>query len=387
MSNAPHYSIDVDRFWQDPYPDLAIMRQQCPIAYVPELGATLITRRNDIVNCEKNVSVFSSCQPEGLMTRLMGENLMRKDGDAHMAERKANYPCFSPKTVRTVWRDQFRELTNETLSRLKSVNSADLFREYAMVVSADALRAMTGLTNLTALEMNDVSQGMIDGCANYIGNQDVEARCHECTARIDQAIDEKWEAALSNPDYSQLSVQRQAGLSETQTRANIKLSISGGQNEPRDAIAGTIWALLAHPEQLEKVITGEADWSQAFEEYARWISPIGMSPRRIARQHEHSGVTFEPEDRVFLMFSSGNRDSAVFENADSFDVTRDTSASVSFGAGPHFCAGAWASRALIAEFALPVFFGGVSNPRLSGDVPFGGWAFRGPLALPCEWHD
>ena len=72
-------------------------------------------------------------------------------------------------------------------------------------------------------------------------------------------------------------------------------------------------------------------------------------------------------------------------DADHFDVTRDLSASLSFGAGPHYCAGAWASRALIAEAALPEFFERVQNPQIAGDVPFGGWAFRGPLALPCKW--
>ena len=66
-------------------------------------------------------------------------------------------------------------------------------------------------------------------------------------------------------------------------RANIKLAISGGQNEPRKAIAGTIWALLTHPEQFALVRDGKAKWLQVFEEYARWISPIGMSPRRVAK--------------------------------------------------------------------------------------------------------
>ena len=41
MSTAPHFSIDVPAFARDPYPDLARMRAEAPIAYVPELGATL----------------------------------------------------------------------------------------------------------------------------------------------------------------------------------------------------------------------------------------------------------------------------------------------------------------------------------------------------------
>lgn len=386
MANAPVYDVDVQRFWADPYPDLAAMRKTCPIAFVPQLGATLITRREDITVCEKNTTVFSSYQPDGLMTQLMGENLMRKDGRAHMKERRAIYPSMSPRTVASVWLSQFSADAQRLIDGMASQLSADLFWSYAMPLSADALRAMTGLTNMAPEEMNRVSQGMIDGCANYTGDAEVEAICNDCTASIDRHIDERLPEVRSQPDHSLLSAQIQAGLSEEQIRANVKLSISGGQNEPRDAIAGAIWALLTHPEQLSMVLSGEVSWLQAFEEYCRWISPISMSPRRIAQNFDYAGVSFDPEDRVFLMFGSGNRDEAAFTDPDVFDITRDVSASLSFGAGPHYCAGAWASRALIADVALPEFFKRVRNPQLDGDVPFGGWAFRGPLALPCCWQ-
>ena len=96
MSNAPITHIDPTAFNADPYPTLARMRAQTPITYVPELGATLITRRDDIHREEKRTHVFSSDQPGGLMTVLMGQNMMRKDGAAHMAERKALFPTVSP---------------------------------------------------------------------------------------------------------------------------------------------------------------------------------------------------------------------------------------------------------------------------------------------------
>ncbi len=319
------------------------------------------------------------------MTVLMGENLMRKDGRDHMTERKAIYPSMSPQAVKSHWREQFHEYTKRVIADLEGEDSGDLFWRYAMPVSAHALRVMTGLTDMSVDEMNRVSQGMIDGCANYGGDAAVEAHCHECTASIDAHIDAQIMAGVADDDMSLLGVQLRAGLSLEQMRANIKLSISGGQNEPRDAIAGTIWALLDHPDQLEKCLSGETSWLQAFEEYARWISPIGMSPRRVAQNYDYGGVRFEPEDRVFFMFGAANRDREVFASPEEFDVTRDIRKSLSFGAGPHFCAGAWASRALIADVALPIFFEKFADVHLTGEVPFGGWAFRGPLALPCRW--
>ena len=387
MSDAPVFEIDPQAFGADPYPALKRMRAEAPIAYVPQLGATLITRRDDIFTQEKRVEVFSSDQPEGLMTVLMGQNMMRKDGADHAAERKAVFPTVSPKTVRDVWTDQFRARTEEVLDRIAPLGTCDLVKDFALPVSGEALKAITGLTNMSHAEMDRVSQGMIDGCANYAGDPEVEARCHDCTASIDAHIDARMPELRETPDHSLLSVQIQAGLSDAQIRANVKLAISGGQNEPRDAIAGTAWALMTHPEQLAMVQSGQATWMQAFEEYARWISPIGMSPRRVARRDTVNGVTFEQEDRVFLMFGSGNRDEMVFARPDVYDLTQDVSASIAFGAGPHFCAGAWASKALIAEVALPMLFDRLRGLRLDPAEAsrFGGWAFRGPLAMPVAW--
>ena len=132
-----------------------------------------------------------------------------------------------------------------------------------------------------------------------------------------------------------------------------------------------------------------------FEEYCRWIAPIGMSPRRIAQDHHyrsHTGleVDFEADERVFLMFGSANHDEDHFDEPERFDVTRETSAALTFGAGPHFCAGAAASRSLVGEVALPRLFERLGDDlRLDPDadpVRFGGWAFRGPLSLPVRWR-
>lgn len=385
MSDAPVFDIDPAAFHADPYPTLARMRAEAPIARVPQLGATLFTRRAAIFREEKRVETFSSLQPGGLMTVLMGENMMRKDGEAHAAERKATFPAFSPRTVRDHWMARFRDRTAGILDRLAPLGGCDLVRDYAMAVSGEALIAITGLETMDWREMDRVSQGMIDGISNYLGDPQVEARCNDCTALIDRHINGMLPVCRETPNLSLLSVQIEAGLPMDSVRANVKLAISGGQNEPRDAIAGAAWALLTHPDQLQLIRDGQATWRDAFEEYARWISPIGMSPRRVARKDTVDGVSFDPEERVFFMFGSGNRDEAAWDAPEVFDITRDTAGSLSFGAGPHFCAGAAASRALISEVALPMLFERLPGLRLAGDVPFAGWAFRGPLSVPVAW--
>jgi hypothetical protein len=289
--------------------------------------------------------------------------------------------------VKETWLRKFQGHADRILEELEPKGRTDIVKTFALPLSAECLKDITGLTNMRYQDMDAWSQAMIDGIANYTGNKEVEARCNAATAGIDAAIDDMLPVVEKHPNKSILSVLLAAGQPMDSIRANVKLAISGGQNEPRDAISGAVWALLTHPEQLAWVNAGQAKWIDAFEEYARWIAPIGMSPRRVARAYSYGGVDFEPDERVFLMFGSANRDEACFADPDRFDISRDTSKSIAFGAGPHYCAGAFASRAMVADVALPSLFGRLKGLRLDASerVRIGGWAFRGLLNLPVVW--
>jgi len=170
LSTAPRIDIDPLAFWADPYPALKQMRKQAPIAFVPQLGSTIFTKRDDIFSQEKRIDVFSSHQPAGLMNRLMGHNMMRKDGDAHMAERAQMFPAVSPRVVKETWRAQFQAHADRILGELAPQGAADLVKAFALPLSAECLKDITGLTNMRYQDMDAWSQAMIDGIANYTGN-------------------------------------------------------------------------------------------------------------------------------------------------------------------------------------------------------------------------
>jgi cytochrome P450 len=388
MPLLPRVDIDLRSFNADPYPTLARLRREAPVAFVPQLGSTLLTLLDDIVLWEKRIDVFSSHQPQGLMNRLMGHNMMRKDGSEHLAERKVFLRAVSPQAVQQVWTGRFRSHAQRILDAIAPGGAADLMQAYALPLSGECLKELTGLTNVGHRDIDAWSQAMIEGIANYAGDPRVEARCMAATAAIDAAIDDRLPSVTRRRDHSLLSVMLEGGMPVENVRHNIKLTISGGQNEPRKAIAGSIWALLTHPQCLAEVRRGQLSWAQVFDEYVRWIAPIGMSPRRIAQEVTIRGVTLAAESRAFLMFGSANRDEAHFEAGDEFRPGRDTSKAIAFGAGPHFCAGTWAARAMVANVALPLAFERLPGLQIDPREPIEitGWAFRGLSNLPVTWR-
>ncbi len=152
--------------------------------------------------------------------------------------------------MRAHWRAEFQAHADRILDEIAGAGRADLLAQFALPLSGECLKSLTGLTNMRFSEIDAWSQAMIEGIANYTGDPAVEARCHAATAGIDAAIDDMLPVVRKAPNHSLLSVMIHGGMPEANVRHNIKLAISGGQNEPRKAIAGTIWALLTHPEQF-----------------------------------------------------------------------------------------------------------------------------------------
>ena len=65
MSTAPVFHLDLPAFRENPYPQLKTMRQEAPIAFVPELGRILLTRLDDIKAAELTLPAFPRPSPKG----------------------------------------------------------------------------------------------------------------------------------------------------------------------------------------------------------------------------------------------------------------------------------------------------------------------------------
>ncbi len=278
MSNAPRFDIDLQEFSADPYPTFARMRADAPIAYVPQLDSTLFTRRDDIFVYEKMIDVFSSHQPKGLMNRLMGHNMMRKDGDAHLSERNLLFPALSPRTVKEHWKGRFQAHADRVLEELSPIGRADLCRDFALRFSAECLKSITGLTNMRFEDMDAWSQAMIDGIANYAGKPEVEARCHAATAGIDAAIDDMLPVRADNPDRSLLGVMLEAGMPMESVRANVELSISGGQNGAPSCHRGCGLGLAHAPRSAR----ARARRPRVLDPGVRGICEVAIADRNVA---------------------------------------------------------------------------------------------------------
>ena len=126
----------------------------------------------------------------------------------------------------------------------------------------------------------------------------------------------------------------------------VLLCVAGNETT-RNSISWGLHLLTANPDQRSRWIADlDGVTPTAVDEIVRLSSPVTHFRRTATadgvrlRDHE-----FQAGDKLVLWYSSANRDEAVFDDPEQFDVTRDPNPHVGFGGpGPHFCLGAHLAR-------------------------------------------
>lgn len=382
--------VSIDELLMDPYPTYARLRRESPVAYVPRIDRYLITTFRECFEAELDQDTFSAFEnaERSPMIRAMGRPMLRKDDPQHKVERNAMSPALRPVAVKKHWAEIFRRNATKHMAVVRDLGqSADLVEHFTVPYAADNLSTVLGFDDVGHADMKNWSHTLIRGGANVTDDPAVWAETAQVCEQIDAAVERVLSKPFDPDNPSMISSMRRAGLPEDILRANVRLTISGGMNEPSHVIASAVWALSAYPEQRELVLSGRRSFKDAFEETARFHSPIGMYPRRTTRDVEVAGVTIPEGATASIVVGSANRDDAQFDRPDVFDLNRESVSHLAFGNGTHICAGNWVARAMIGEIALPALY--EEFPGLTVEDPqsttFRGWVFRGATALPVVW--
>ena len=149
----------------------------------------------------------------------------------------------------------------------------------------------------------------------------------------------------ASPTDDMLSVVANAdGLSDLELYLFFSLLFSAGAETTRNSIAGGLLALAEHPSQLDLLRSDLALLPTAIEEMVRWTSPSPSKRRTATRDVSLGGCAIEAGHKVQIWEGSANRDTLVFADADTFDITRKPNPHLGFGQGVHYCLGANLAR-------------------------------------------
>jgi cholest-4-en-3-one 26-monooxygenase len=157
-------------------------------------------------------------------------------------------------------------------------------------------------------------------------------------------------------------------LDERELRDFLALFLTGGNETTRHLLAHTAIAVMQHPDQLNRLVSGEVSVASTVEEMLRWSTPVMHHSRWATEDAEIGGAHIRAGDRLTLWMISANRDEHIFDHPDRVDLGRAPNPHITFGGGgPHFCLGVHLARmeAAVAIGALLPLFPAM---RMDGDV-------------------
>lgn len=396
MSSASSINLaDLDLFENGaPWAAFQTLREESPVHWneeeAPNHGFWAITRYHDIVGVLRDAETFTSerftnleeLDPEQEEAR---RSLLETDGTRHRALRRLLQGQFTPPAV-AKYETFLRGLTATTLDAAFAKGSFDFVSE----VSADF--PINVLVRLLDVPPEDAGQ-LIDWGNRMVGFDDPE----HADLLMSDPESEKYRlvpfrspAALEVFEYGDELARQRRGkdgtdlvsilvngemsdgipLTERDFHTNFLLLVVAGNETTRHTISHTMRNLILNPEQLTLLQENPDLIPWAVEEFLRYASPVYHFRRTATKDTEIAGVKIRAGEKVVPWFASGNRDAAIFDKADVFDVTRNPNEHMTFGrGGPHMCLGN-----ALARIELRVMFEDliqrVDSAKISGEVDF-----------------
>src|SRR5262245_52195796 len=350
-------SIDVEynpyayEIHEDPYPTYSALREHAPIYRNEELDFWARSRHADVLAAFKDTETFSndhgvSLDPESWGPQApLGTSFLALDPPRHTRLRGLVSKGFTPRRVAELER-RIRDMTVAYLDPLVGAGRFDFIDELAGKVPMDVISEMLGVPRADRTELRRRADLLVHREEGRVGLPPEGVAAFAWIRSYFRALLAERRARPGDDLLTVLLAVESQGerLAEEEILSFANLMIVAGNETTTKMLANAIYWLWRHPEQRALVREDPSlipDW---VEETLRFDNSTQMLARRIARDVELHGRTLRAGDRALLLVGSANRDERVFERAAEYDLQRDTSQSLSFGRGVHFCLGAALAR-------------------------------------------
>lgn len=345
-------------FLANPYPSYHLLREDGPIHWSEEFfgGAWLLTRHADVELVLRDPR-FSAQRTGGWVKdredspgelsgfqKLFARALLFLDAPDHPRIRKVMQAGFRMDVLQRLV-PHIEQAVTELLDRGEGADGFDFIETVARPLP---VRVMTLLLGIEDLRFDDFMAWSED-LANFIGTaQPTRGQARRAQMSL-LAMGRYFESLLERKrqtpgdDLVSRLVQAEA-RGEIQGGAELlaqcAMLLFAGFETTRHLLGSGLQALLAHPDQWQRLRQAPELLPGAVRELLRYDSPVQYTGRRVTTDLVLHGQQLRRGDLVVPLIGAANRDPARYPQPDVLDITRRDGSSLSFGSGPHVCIGA-----------------------------------------------
>jgi cytochrome P450 len=351
--------ISKPRFQANPYPYYARWRTESPVRSVKlpdKRTAWLVTRYEDVAAVLKDErfgkdrfktperTAKQPWMPKAFLP--LAHNMLDQDPPDHTRLRALVQKAFTPRLVEGM-RQRVQSLTDELLDVAeRGGGHMDLIRDYALPLPSTIIAEMLGVPAADRHRFHRWSNAMVTSDASKLSLFRAMPGVLAFLRYVRSLINKR-RVQPTDDLAGTLARAEEAGdhLTEDELLAMIVLLLIAGHETTVNLIGNGTLALLAHPEQMQRLRDDPELIQPAVEELLRYDGPLAMATERFAREDVTvAGVAVPRDGLVFAVLASANRDERQFENPDVLDITRENNKHLAFGLGVHYCLGAPLAR-------------------------------------------
>jgi cytochrome P450 len=353
----------------DPFPLYERLRDEDPAHWSPRLKAWVLTRYEDVkrvcldstMSSDRLRPFFATLPPPEAarvaeLARYLTLWMVFRDPPEHTRLRRLAAKVFHVRSIAAL-RPNVERLTRWLLDLLFEKKEFDFIAEFAGPLPALVIMDMLGAPREELSRLKHLSDEM----ALFIGSardaREKYERASAATREMAGVFRELVSARRAAPQRDLLSelVALDDGsdrLSDDELVATCILLLFAGHETTTHHLANGLRALLAFPDQLEKLRASPSLAPAAVEELLRYDGPIGAQVRIVQAAQTLHGKQLQPGARVFLLMNAANRDPRAYADPDRLDLARNGVPHLTFGFGAHICLGFPLAR-LEGQIALP----------------------------------
>ena len=382
-------------FYQNPYPFYHALRKLEPIKKMPD-GSYFLTRYEDIQCVYKNPKLFSSdkqreFQPkygDSALYEHHTTSLVFNDPPLHTRVRKLISGALHPKALENL-EPGLIQCVDSLLAKMRGKTQVDLIEDYAMHIPIEIIGNLLGVPHEEREPLRGWSLAILGALEPKIspevfkhGNQAVI----EFLLYLEDLIARR-RAEPGDPEKDVLTRLMQGEEGEALTHQellhNCIFLLNAGHETTTNLIGNSLYALLEHPEQKQRLLEQPELIHSAVEEFLRFESSNQLGNRISTAETEIAGITLPAQTQITLCIGAANRDPERFPEPDKLDIQRTQNRHLAFGSGIHQCVGLNLAR-MEGRIAIRQFLKCYPNYRLAAPATRGGRArFRGFLNIPC----
>jgi cholest-4-en-3-one 26-monooxygenase len=355
--------VDPDLYVSRGYPhqEWALLRREAPVYRYERPNVDpfwAVTGHAQIVEVSRQPALFKSIQRlfmtideegapdpnEGILRQLLNMN-----PPEHGAYRGVVNRRFTPRGVQ-VLRQQIETITTEVLDGLVGREECDFVLDVSAKLPLAVIAEMFGIPRSDWDAMFRLSNMMIGPSdPEYGGSNTVKETLELARMEFFQYFNALVEDRRKNPRDDLASALANGKVNGEplpifELMSYFALLIIAGNETTRNATTGGLFAFINHPDQWRRLKADPSLVPHAVEEIVRWTSPVIQFNREAVADTELNGQKIRAGDLLCLIYPSANRDEAVFDHPDEFDIGRNPNPHIAFGIGEHFCLGANLAR-------------------------------------------